>query len=210
MTGRAYYLTTLGAWRRHVLRFAHSHWLAVNGSGAAINVDDRVAKPLACPEAAGALPGMAVRDDKAATRSLGPPLAAPSGVLSDAALDGGPTDAAPLRAGPLAAVNGDHCTVPSDQATPPVGAVRERPVVHNDDPDDTTQILVLIDADEGTHNSLEQDAEWEPLPHPLSLKPVSDNLQSALKGQGIAPGATTFDVAELLARAHPLLRHRVF
>jgi hypothetical protein len=76
--------------------------------------------------------------------------------------------------------------------------------------DDAAQILVLIDADEGTHNLLEQDAAWEPLPHPLSLKPVSDYLQRALKGQGIAPGATTFDVAELLARVHPLLRHRVF
>ena len=77
-------------------------------------------------------------------------------------------------------------------------------------PDDTTQIVVLIEGDEGAHNSLEQDAEWEALPHPLSHKPVSGNLQSALAGQGIAPGATTFDVAESLGRIHPLVRHRVF
>ncbi len=29
MTGKAYYMTTLGAWQRHAHRFAHSHWLAL-------------------------------------------------------------------------------------------------------------------------------------------------------------------------------------
>ncbi len=29
MTGKLYYLTTLGAWRRHVARFVHSHWVAL-------------------------------------------------------------------------------------------------------------------------------------------------------------------------------------
>ncbi len=30
MTAKAYYLTTLGNWRRHAARFANSHWLAVD------------------------------------------------------------------------------------------------------------------------------------------------------------------------------------
>jgi hypothetical protein len=130
--GRTYYLTTLGAWRRHHHRFTHSHYICL-----------------------------------------------------DAAADG-----------------------------PAVNAVRTPPLVIRADQfanaDDSTQILVLVEADEGAHNALEQDIEWEPLPHPLSQKPVSINVQHALVGQGIAQGATTFDVTESLGRTHPLLRHRVF
>jgi hypothetical protein len=159
MTGHAYYLTTLGAWRRHAARFAHSHWLAVNGSGGATNVEDPTALPVGAVREPPGDPVDRSDIDSTETAREGAPLAAFSGV---------------------------------------------------DGPDDAAQIVVLIEADEGTHNSLEQDAEWEPLPHPLSLKPVSDNLQRALEWQGIAPQATTFDVAELLARAQPLLRHRVF
>ena len=29
MTGKRYYLTTLGAWHRHAARFVNSHWLAL-------------------------------------------------------------------------------------------------------------------------------------------------------------------------------------
>ena len=109
MTGRCYYLTTLGDWHRHSARFANSHWIA----------------------------------------------------LSEAASESSP-------------------------------------------------ILALIEADEGAHLALEGDAAFEALPHPLAQKPVSEATQSALASHGIAPGATTFDVAEAVARAHPLLRHRVF
>jgi hypothetical protein len=109
MTGRRYYLTTLGNWERHSARFANSHWLA----------------------------------------------------LSDAA-------------------------------------------------DDSAPILALIDADEGAHLALEDDAAFEALPHPLSQLPISEAAQAALAHLGVAPGATTFDAMEAVARAHPLLRHRVF
>jgi len=112
MTGKRYYLTTLGDWQRHAARFAHSHWLAL------------------------------------------------------------------------------------DEPTP----------VAND----ATRILVLIEADEGVHLALEDDAAFEPLPHPLAQKPISDAAQTALAPHGVPPGATTFDAAEALARRHPLLRHRVF
>jgi hypothetical protein len=76
--------------------------------------------------------------------------------------------------------------------------------------EDATPILVLVEADEGAHLALEDDAAFEPLPHPLAQKPVSAAAQAALAPHGVAPGATTFDAAEALARVHPLLRHRVF
>jgi hypothetical protein len=111
MTGKAYYMTTLGDWQRHAARFANSHWLA---------------------------PG-----------------------------DGSP-------------------------------------------PNDATRVLVLIEADEGVHLALEDDAAFQPLPHPLAQKPIPDAAQAELAHHGVAPGATTFDAAEALARVHPLLRHRIF
>jgi len=77
-------------------------------------------------------------------------------------------------------------------------------------PSGATKILVLIEADEGVHLALEDDAAFEPLPHPLAQKPISDSTQAALAPHGVAPGATTFDAAEALARIHPLLKHRVF
>ena len=114
MTGRCYYLTTLGDWKRHAPRFANSHWLA----------------------------------------------------LAVASADGAP--------------------------------------------DDSTQVLALIEADEGVHLALEDDAAYEALPHPLGQKPISSAAQAALAPHGVAPGATTFEAAEAAARIHPLLRHRVF
>jgi hypothetical protein len=117
MTGKRYYLTTLGAWQRHAHRFANSHWVA----------------------------------------------------LGDAAASGAPHEL-----------------------------------------DDAIQIAVLIEADEGAHLTLEDDAAFEALPHPLAQQPISAAAQSTLAPHGVAPGATTFDAAEALARLHPLLKHRVF
>jgi hypothetical protein len=116
MTGKAYYMTTLGDWQRHAARFANSHFIALD------------------PRAA----------------------------------DG------------------------------------------NAVPDGDAKILVLIEADEGVHLALESNPAFEGLPHPLAQKPISDAAQSALEPHGVAPGATTFDAAEAVARVHPLLRHRVF
>ena len=76
--------------------------------------------------------------------------------------------------------------------------------------DDATQILVLIDADEGAHLSMENDAEFETLPHPLARVPVSQRVGEALAQFGVAQGDDTFAVAEKLTRVNPLLRHRVF
>ncbi|MHB8526651.1 MAG: hypothetical protein ACYDD2_10910 [Candidatus Acidiferrales bacterium] len=76
--------------------------------------------------------------------------------------------------------------------------------------DDATPILALIDADEGAHLAMENDAEFEELPHPLARTPVSKRVSTALAAFGIVRGDDTFTVAEKLARVNPLLRHRVF
>ncbi len=90
MTGKRYYLTTLGAWHRHAGRFANSHWLALGQ----------------------AAPGDAT----------------------------------------------GHF-----------------------DPDEVTPILVLIEADEGAHLALDDDAAFEALPHPLGQKPISEAAQKGAR-----------------------------
>lgn len=78
------------------------------------------------------------------------------------------------------------------------------------DSTDLPRVIALIDADEGVHLSLEVNPAFEALPHPLAQKPISAAAQAALAGHGIAPGTTTFDAVDALARIHPLLKHRVF
>lgn len=119
MTGKRYYLTTLGAWQRRAGRFANSHWLALN---------------------------------QIASESV------------------------------------------SDNSTA----------------DDARPIIVLVEADEGAHLALEDDAAFEALPHPLAQKSISQSARDALASHDVPYGATTFDVAEAVGRAHPLLRHSVF
>ena len=124
MTGKLYYLTTLGAWQRHAGRFANSHWLALNKTAS--------------------------------------------------------------------------------------GDVSDKFISANFVADDATPIIVLVEADEGAHLALEDDAAFEALPHPLAQKPISQSARDALASHDVPYGATTFDVAEAVGRAHPLLRHRVF
>ncbi len=71
-------------------------------------------------------------------------------------------------------------------------------------------ILAFVEADEGVHNALAADVEWEPLPHPLSNKPVSTRVVAALAAHSVAAGANTFEVAESVSRANPILRYRVY
>jgi hypothetical protein len=75
---------------------------------------------------------------------------------------------------------------------------------------DTTPILVLFEGDEGAHLTFEADSAVTPLPHPLAQKPIPVKVNAALAQHGVPENATTFDTAEILARIHPLLRHRVF
>ncbi len=131
MTGKRYYITTLGAWRTHAPRFANSHCIVLDA----------------------------------------PQADAP-----------GTTSGADCSASPLTA-----------DALP-----------------DATPILVLVEGDEGAHLALEDEAAFEALPHPLAQKAITPAAQAALAVHGVAPGATTFEAAEAVARIHPLLRHRVF
>jgi hypothetical protein len=84
------------------------------------------------------------------------------------------------------------------------------PFAHDAQPPDATRIIVLVDADEGVHLALDDDAAFEALPHPFAPKAISHAAHEALAAHGVAPGSTTFDAGEVIARAHPLLRPRVF
>ncbi|MHB8754952.1 MAG: hypothetical protein ACYC92_08360 [Candidatus Acidiferrales bacterium] len=148
MHGRRYYLTTLGAWRRHAAHCAETHFVVLallSHNGALESAESRSAKT----------------SDSLATRKANQ------------------TD--------------------SSLAATTTGAT-----------DDATPILALIDADEGAHLAMENDAEFEELPHPLARTPVSKRVSTALAAFDIVRGDDTFTVAEKLARVNPLLRHRVF
>ena len=177
MTGKRYYLTTLGAWQQHAARFANSHFIVLDAPGAP---DDGAASSAPTSMSAGL--------KAAATTSA---EAIPSPALPDNAT-GAAAGASPEL----------HGTAPADDAN----AGSDQAQAAENDP----RILVLIEADEGVHLSLEDESAFEALPHPLAQKPISDAAHAALAPHGVAPGATTFDAAEALARIHPLLRHRVF
>jgi hypothetical protein len=88
---------------------------------------------------------------------------------------------------------------PAGKGTPPAGSGPDHRLV-----------LALITADEAAHIALEDDSDVEALPHPLARTPISARAAAALASFGVVPGDDTFTVAEKLARANPLLRHRVF
>ena len=74
----------------------------------------------------------------------------------------------------------------------------------------STEIVVLVEGDEGVHLDLEDDPAFEALPHPLSQREISESAQAVFAPLGVPPGSTAFEATEVLARFHPLLRHRVF
>ncbi len=132
MTGKCYYVTTIGDWKRHAGAFANSHWLLLETE---LSTNEK------------SLPS------------------------------GNPDESMPLSMEQLS---------------------------------DTARIVVLIEADEGTHGLLEDNASFAALPQPLSSKPIPAVLEPVLGGHGVPAGASTFEVAEIISRSHPLLRHRVF
>lgn len=166
MTGKAYYLTTLGAWRRHAGRLANSHWLALS------------------------TPPNVERKGSAETVALAGTTEMESGDAKGTPGDGAGREGMDRPGGSLT------CGVLTDESS---GALAG-----------TTPILVLIEADEGAHLALQDDTEFEQLPHPLAQRPISQSAQGALAAHGVARGATMFEAAEMVARVHPLLRHRVF
>lgn len=100
--------------------------------------------------------------------------------------------------------NSHWFALPSEETNPQAGGAPSEDAAEN------PRILILVEADEGAHLALEDDPAFQPLPHPLAQRAISAAAREALAGCGVRPGATTFDVAEALAKFHPLLRHRVF
>jgi hypothetical protein len=186
MTGKAYYLTTLADWQRHAPRFANSHFIILDAAPSAPTPGVRHSERSDRTDVV--RPGHAGTSDRAVEESL-------FHSVPD-------QEFAPKNDAPQA---------PSDAQLHPqhvfeVRSDANRKIDNNAD----LRILVLIEADEGVHLSLEDEPAFESLPHPLAQRPVSDAVQAALAPHGVAPGATTFDAAEALARIHPLLKHRVF
>ena len=132
MTGKCYYVTTIGDWKRHAGSFANSHWLLL------------------------------------------------------------------------------ETQVNADQQSSPAADSNEHILFGVEQLSDAARIVVVVEADEGTHGLLEDDASFAALPHPLSSKSIPAVLEPVLAGHGISAGASTFEVAEIISRAHPLLRPRVF
>jgi hypothetical protein len=108
-----------------------------------------------------------------------------------------------LADAPCALPDVDANTSARDTQPPGIAAA------HHAQPSAATRIIVLIDADEGVHLALDDDAAFEALPHPFAPKAISHAAHEALAAHGVAPGSTTFD-RRSIARAHPLLRPRVF
>jgi hypothetical protein len=72
------------------------------------------------------------------------------------------------------------------------------------------KILALVEADEGTHNSLSQNPAWQELPHPLSPKIIPEAIANALSPLGVTPFDSSFELTESVAKLHPIMRHHVF
>ena len=199
MTGRRYYITTLADWHRYAHRFANSHWLAL---------DDDATRSRESTDAS-----CAVRADGSdAVAHDAPPFDAGNCDIATV----GARHAVPEPAdGTAAPSSGELSSTPVIPSKASAGSSSElaqpiRADTQSRNLSSAPRILVLIDADEGVHLALEDDAAFEALPHPFAPKSISDAAQQALAPHGVTPGATTFDAAEAASRAHPLLLPRVF
>jgi hypothetical protein len=72
----------------------------------------------------------------------------------------------------------------------------------------STIILAMVEADEGTHNSLAINPDWHEFPHALSSKPIPQSAAEALEPHGVNAFATTFEATEVVGKNHPILRFR--
>jgi hypothetical protein len=206
MTGKSYYITTLGEWQRHAARFANSHFIALDSRAGGEQSPDENGFVGAWHAMPGNLPWRDVANPATPTAAMParPELGDVQRVSTGNAAGHNPANTessltetnSEMASDCQACSPGMACHAPTGENTPPLHA--------------DTKILVLIEADEGVHLALESEPTFEALPHPLAQKPISDAAQSALAPHGVAPGATTFDAAEAVARVHPLLRHRVF
>ena len=222
MTGKAYYITTLADWQRHSARFANSHFIVLDNAPSAPPPVSSVGAQQTGPPGRRLveLGGSVVPGENAwldADHSPAPSsgnVVIPSEPAASAGDEGSAVASESHGGSPAVEAQGfspaknDAPQAPSTLPQAVAEAPPERQTVLA--PNAVTRVLVLIEADEGVHLSLEDEPAFEPLPHPLARKPISDAAQAALAPHGVAPGATTFDAAEALARIHPLLKHRVF
>ncbi|MGA8074058.1 MAG: hypothetical protein WB995_11310 [Candidatus Acidiferrales bacterium] len=72
----------------------------------------------------------------------------------------------------------------------------------------STKILAMVEADEGTHNSLAINPGWQEFPHALSSNPIPQSAAEVLEPHGVCAFATTFEATEVVAKNHPILRYR--
>ena len=209
MTGRRYYITTLADWQRHAHRFANSHWLELAAASTNDNTDsDADGSVVPTVGARHAVPERAAATGAPSSREL-----TDASCTVNSASSSADHDRATNGTAEPTSIAGHGSAVPllntiDAEANADASSQRERQL-----PDviaDATRILVLVDADEGVHLALDDDAAFEALPHPFAPKAISHTAHEALAAHGVTPGATTFDAAEAVARAHPLLRPRVF
>jgi len=217
MTGKAYYITTLADWQRHAPRFANSHFIVLDACTAKSDV---IPNSAAVSADGGEGSAVVLPWDGGATNLGGPAGAGENQTAPDSAQDDAfgfcsagfqPANLPSVESRGFSPAKNDAPQAPSNAQFHPQHVfelcIDARQKM---DKDADCRILVLIEADEGVHLSLEDEPAFEPLPHPLAQKPISDAAQAALAPHGVTPGATTFDAAEALARIHPLLKHRVF
>jgi len=235
MTGKAYYITTLADWQRHAPRFANSHFIVL-GAPAAPSAPAPVssvgAQQTGPPGRRLVEPGGSVVPGENAWLDADHSPAPSNGNVvipsepAASAGDEGSAVASESHGGSPAVEARDFLALSEAEGSPAKNDAPQAPSnaqlhpqhvfeVRSDanrkiDNNADLRILVLIEADEGVHLSLEDEPAFQPLPHPLAQKPISDAAQAALAPHGVAPGATTFDAAEALSRIHPLLKHRVF
>ena len=73
-----------------------------------------------------------------------------------------------------------------------------------------TEFVWLVEADEGGHLAMEQDADVTILSSPLSLKPIDDAHVQKLSKFGLKKGHHTMDLSNILSKISPGMRHSRF
>jgi hypothetical protein len=234
MTGKAYYITTLADWQRHAARFANSHFIVLAAPANAV-IPSEPAVFAGDEGSAVALHAPHEESDQQIPRTDQTPIGTRNDTASESSVEvegqgfspdteAGPPSRQLVEPGRATRAERDtsggrsfSSDINDGREAPSAAQVHPQHVVedprgadHHASYQPDVRILVLIEADEGVHLSLDDDPAFEPLPHPLAQKSISPAAQSALAPHGVASGATTFDAAEALSRVHPLLRHRVF
>jgi hypothetical protein len=155
MTGKRYYLTTLGAWQRHIHRYANSHFVvlaqaqpAATENASRADSDAPSIVPALTPQQKTCVNQTAPDDNLVTARQV----------------------VVPTPEIPAVGCGEGNCLSSRASATRDVLAASP----------DATLILVLVEGDEGAHLALDDDPAFEALPHPLAQKRISDAMPHSL------------------------------